>query len=448
MHDLEFVPSDSVWAGIQQGIAPRRRRRAVVLFWWLVPGMLLVAGGILMYRHAAPAGGVAAAVPAVETGKPAGGAGIAVSPRGTGGAGIAVVGNGTGGSKIEVGGSGKERETGGPGIGVRPRGDGGTWTAVVENGTGGEERNLGGEVGAAVTRQTSMERYQPGLITGLGSRRGINAPPLEWQPVKTAVSGISRSRHPWAVGFEAGGGAASVYSGAGAALTTLSRANTIASGGGATFTFSRPQTLANNAAAGGAKQNKTVVQPGYSYWAGIYGERPLSARWSVDIGLNLHYYSVRFETNADVPSYAPSSASLFNATSYTFAVTSTNASSGGGVQTYYNHYYFLEVPAMVQWKLNHNPSLPLFWRGGAVFSYLMSSNGLYFDNATGDDEKDNGVVRRMQASIQSGLMVGLPVRGMQVQAGPEVQYALTSMLTAGSGGGHMVYGGIRVALMR
>ncbi|HXB32161.1 MAG TPA: hypothetical protein VNV35_02015, partial [Puia sp.] len=102
MRDLEFVPSESVWAGIRQGIAPRKRRRAVVLFWWLFPGMLLVAGGIVLYRHSASVGGVAAAVPAVETGKPAGGAGIAVSPRGNSGAGNGVVGNGTGGSNIEI----------------------------------------------------------------------------------------------------------------------------------------------------------------------------------------------------------------------------------------------------------------------------------------------------------------------------------------------------------
>jgi hypothetical protein len=139
---------------------------------------------------------------------------------------------------------------------------------------------------------------------------------------------------------------------------------------------------------------------------------------------------------------------LFAATSLTYTTSSANTNTGGELQTYYNRYYFLEVPATVQWRLNHSRSLPLFWRGGAVLSYLMSSNGLYYDNVTGDVEKDNGVVRHTQASVQSGLMVGLPVRGVQLQAGPEVQYALTSMLTTASGGGHMVYGGMRVTLMR
>jgi hypothetical protein len=450
MHDLEFVPSESVWAGVRQAIAPRKRRRAAAILWWLFPGMLLVAGGIVMSRHLASTGGVAAAVPAVETGKPAGGAGSGVASQGNGGEGTGGVESGAG----KVGSWNEESVTGKVGSGNEEGVTGKVGNGKEESGgaqltTGRTDAVAGGgEEGAAAGSRASMERYWPGLINGLGSRRGINAPPLEWQPVNTAVSGISRPRHPWAVGFAAGGGAASVYSGNGAALTTLSTPTTSASNTSATANARWSMALTNNSTAGSAKQNKTDVRADYSYWAGIYGEKRLSARWAVDIGLNLHYYSVRFETNGDVPPYASSSASLFAATSYTFALGSANASSGGGVQTYYNHYYFLEVPATVQWRLNHNPSLPLFWRGGAVFSYLMSSNGLYYDNSTGNDEKDNGVVRHTQASIQSGLMVGLPVKGVQIQAGPEVQYALTGMLTAGSGGGHMVYGGLRVALMR
>src|SRR5208282_5033299 len=87
MNDLEFVPSESVWAGIQQGIAPRQRRRAVAILWWLFPGMLLVAGGLLMYRHSAPKNAVAAAAPAAESGKSAGGSGDGIAVSGAGAAG-------------------------------------------------------------------------------------------------------------------------------------------------------------------------------------------------------------------------------------------------------------------------------------------------------------------------------------------------------------------------
>jgi hypothetical protein len=429
MNDLEFVPSESVWAGIRQGIAPRRRRRAVVLFWWLFPGALLVAGSMLIYRHSVSTGRIATVVPVVKTSKPADGAPNRVAPQVAGGAEFKVGGAGVVDERAE---DEKTTKTGGAAIGKTSHG-------TVGDGTKGE--------GALVVAE---ERYQPELIRGWGTRKGINAPPLEWQPVKTAVSGINRPRHVWAVGFAAGGGVASILSGGGTALTTLPSSNH--NGGNAAYSsnvgqLSRPLNYPI-AGAAGVKQNKTEVQVDYSYWAGIYGERRLSGRWSIDVGLNLHYYSVRFETNEEALYYPSTSASLFGASSYTYALNTANVASGGGVQTYHNNYYFLEVPATLQWRLNRNPSLPLFWRGGVVFSYLMSSNGLYYDNATGNDEKDNGVVRRTQASVQSGLMIGLPVRGVQIQAGPEFQYTLTSMLTVGSGGGHLVYGGLRVALMR
>src|SRR5579863_98898 len=272
MHDLEFVPSESVWAGIRQGIAPRRRRRVAVLIWWLIPGMLLVAGGIVMYRHSASTGGVAAAVPAVRTGKVVpGGSGSSIVGNGTEGNGIRVAGNGTAGTGNRVGENGNGG-TGGVENGNEGNGNGESGRAKRAAGMagsvagGGEERIVGGE-GSIVGGEERISRYRPGLVMGLGFRRGVDGPPLEWQPVNTAVSGISRPRHPWAVGFAAGGGAASVYSGAGGALTTLSTSTANASNNASTYNLNRPQALANSSTAGSAKQNKTDVQPSYSYWA-------------------------------------------------------------------------------------------------------------------------------------------------------------------------------------
>jgi hypothetical protein len=272
-------------------------------------------------------------------------------------------------------------------------------------------------------------------------------------PVNTAVDGIRPVKHPWYIGFAAGAGGSTIYSPVGTALVTgmPSNSNYYSFAGNSTSSAAGlPQNLplATRANAAASKRNGTNVSPNYSYWAGIYGEKRLSGRWSFDIGLNLHYYSVRFRTEYQVNAYAPSSASLLVATPVTYAANAANSSGSGTEQTYLNNYYFLEVPLTAQWKLNRSRSMPLFWRGGAVLSYLMSSNGLFFDNSTGSYKSDNGVARRKEASVKTGLAVGLPVRGVQIQAGPEVQYALTSMLRTGSGGGHLVYGGMRVALMR
>jgi hypothetical protein len=447
MHDLEFVPSESVWAGIQQGIAPRQRRRAAAILWWLFPGALLLAGGIVMYRHSASTSGVAAVVPAAGNGKSSGGVGKGIAGSGVPGTDAAGVRNGIGETGAGKGSAGSG--AGGVGIGVTG-GTRGTGGEQVVTGAIEDAAFAGGQEGPMVARRVSLERYQPGLIGGMTFRRGVTAPPPGLQPVNPAVSGIRRSRHPWAAGFAAGGGVSSIHSGSGNALVSVPSSY---NGYGNSLAAGNPNPLtsaisSNNGAAGGYKQNKFDVQLDYSYWAGIYGEKQLSARWSVDIGLNLHYYSFRLETNNPVNVFAPSSASLFASTTLTYTANSANAYSAEGLQTYYNRYYFLEAPVTVQWRVNRSRTLPLFWRGGAVFSYLMSSNGLYYDNSSGTYEKDNGVVRRTQASVNSGLMVGLPIRGVQIQAGPEVQYTMSSLLTTGSGGGHMVYSGVRVALMR
>lgn len=439
MNDLEFVPSESVWAGIQQGIVPRERRRAVAILWWLFPGMLLLGGGIMMYRHSASTSRVAAAVPAAGSGKTAGGVGKGVEGGGVPGNGNS--GNGVSGNGISGNG------TAGAGNGIKVSGAG-IWSA----GSGGSDAGIGVEGGTQGAR-ASRERYHPGLIAGMVFRRGVSGPPLDLNPVNTAVSGISQPRHPWVAGFAAGGGVSSIYSGSGNALVSMPTSYSSNNGYLNLFSNSSPFPRSigitpNSSAAGGSKQNKFDVKLDYSYWAGIYGEKQLSARWSVDIGLNLHYYSFRFETNNPVNVFAPSSASLFTSTTLTYTASPATANSADGVQTYYNRYYYLEAPITVQWKVNRSRTLPLFWRGGAVFSYLMSSNGLYYDYSSGSYEKDNGVLRRTQAGVNSGLMVGFPVRGVQIQAGPEVQYSLTSLLKPGYGGGNMVYGGVRVALMR
>ncbi len=119
MQELEFVPSESVWAGIRQGIAPRERRRAVAIFWWLFPGMLLLAGAVVMYRHSAFPGVITAVKP-VHGGSKAEG--------GSAGSGSAKIGRA--GAVQGTGGGCGEGGTGGAGNGV----EGGVLVAAAGSG--------------------------------------------------------------------------------------------------------------------------------------------------------------------------------------------------------------------------------------------------------------------------------------------------------------------------
>ena len=294
---------------------------------------------------------------------------------------------------------------------------------------------------AVTTARAPFAPYRPGLIGGLAVRRGVTAPRLFVQPANTAVSGLGKPRHPWVAGFAAGGGVSSIRQDGGSGS---------ANGGSYGFGPQLPASAQVRSSFGynASKEQISKMQSSLSYWAGVYGEKRLSARWSVDIGLNLHYYSVELTTNQQLSTYAPTSSSLLAPSVVTYTLTSPGSYGAVSQQTYLNRYYFLEIPAAVQWKINRSRSVPMYWRGGALLSYRMASNALYYNERSGEYEKDNAVTRHMQLSLQSGIMVGLPVKGIQLQVGPEVQYALTSMLTTASGGGQLFYGGLRVALTR
>ena len=291
-------------------------------------------------------------------------------------------------------------------------------------------------------------RSLPGLIGGFASRQEIVAPGLYPEPLRTAVAGIRKPSHPWRAAFVGGLGVSSIED-------AVNRGQTSGAVSGNTFAIIGPRmgvpapgAAANLASYNASKRYDSRIKPGLSYRLGIYGEKSLSSRWSVDIGLDLHYYSVQLVTDEQVNSYAPSSASLFQSTALTYTYSSTNSYSAESQQTYLNRYFFLELPVVAEYRINNSRLLPIYWRGGAVFSYLMGSDAVYYDGQTGNYSKETGVARHEQASLTMGLMIGLPVRGVEIKAGPEVQYAVTGMLNMGSAGGHLVYGGMRVALMR
>jgi hypothetical protein len=445
MQDLEFVPSESVWENIRREVAPRQRRRALAaIWWWLVPGMVLLGTGVALYRHSTSvsvaATGISGAGLSAADGShaaaPEGGSAAAGSPAAApeGGSAAAAVGGGRSADGV----AGTERVAGGTAKGERIAG-GLVIADRSAEGAGGTEKLVDGTAGV-LSGRAAFKGYQPGLIRTVVALAGIQAPRLSPKPVKTVVSGLPVPKRPWMAGFAGGAGLSSVHE------TSVGKAASNAS-----YSLLPISSRNANSASYGASVGKRYasdIKPDLSYWAGVFAEKPLSARWSVDLGLNLHYYSVKLHGQQVSNSFAPASASLITSSSITYTASGAAGSGSEGEQSYTNRYYYLELPVAVQWKVNQNPMLPIFWRAGVVVSYLMASDALYYDDLSGSFYRDNAVARKVQASVASGLMVGLPVRGVRIQAGPEVQYGLTSMLSTGSSNSHLFYGGMRVALMR
>lgn len=433
MHDLEFVPSESVWENIQREVGPRRRRRAFAAFWWwLVPGLVLMGTGVALYRHSTSVSVAASGTSGVRV---PGGAPIV--PEGVDRASSTQV---DAGADRDIGTRRQGTAAGADGVADNSAGSGGT----AHKTTGAEGSAVGlaapalsaNESGGVHSGRAAYQGYRPGLISFILSSAGITAPRLYSKPVNTGVSGLPVPRRPWTAGFAAGVGLSSAHASPTGQLAASS--NYLSALTPANPVFSVTPN------ANSAKRYASDIKPDISYWAGVFAEKPLSSRWSVDIGLDLQYYSTHLRGYQQAVNYASSYASLLRASAITYVA--PVAFSSGSELSYTNRYYYLEFPAAVQWKVNQSRMLPIFWRAGVVFSYLMASNALYYDEGSGSYSRDNGVEKHLQASVASGLMVGLPVKGVRMQAGPELQYGLTSMLVTSST--HLVYGGMRVAIMR
>ncbi|HEY6901447.1 MAG TPA: outer membrane beta-barrel protein, partial [Puia sp.] len=246
--------------------------------------------------------------------------------------------------------------------------------------------------------------------------------------------------HPWEAAFIGGAGVSSLHQ---VQLSNVTLANDLPaasaspnySGTGVTSLAARPN-----------KNYVSTVKPGLSFYAGVEAYKQLSPQWGLSIGLDLRYYSTTVHIGEEVTSYTPASATYL--TSQGFApIQSYPYYSPGNDQRYTNKYYFLELPVALELKLNRSKLLPIFLNGGASLSYLMGSSAVYYNTKSGVYFKDGGVANKMQVSLSSALMVGLPFHNIRVQAGPQIQYGLTPLLNTGqSGEQHVFYGGIRLVV--
>ena len=106
------------------------------------------------------------------------------------------------------------------------------------------------------------------------------------------------------------------------------------------------------------------------------------------------------------------------------------------------------MPVSVLWQVSHSRNLPLFWENGLSLNYLVSSSSIYYNTKSGVFYKaQENMTNRAQLNLSTAFLVGLPVRNMRLQVGPQLQYGLTSVQRQSSIGQHLFYGGIRIVLI-
>lgn len=492
MEGLEFTPSESVWANIQKAVAGRRDRRGGFFFWRLALPATLLAGLMSVAYFAAKTGRTS---PATQSTQPAAASLKAAATPTAPAAGTTTQGTTTTAPTI---GSAAQPPAATPQpsattpqpSATRPAAarqstfdhetlqdravaDHNTHNSigrpVTGNRTAGNRTTAGEPRDAIESREAvqsgaapSREAVQSGAVLSRDAapaRRatGTKAPaisPYRYQPAlagqrnaaaikaatpstKRAIISIGRLQkadRPWEAGFTAGGG-----------VSRLNRLNISAATQDQTLSANLYNIATTNAAP--SKSYVSDIRPDASFMAGIYLQKPLSSRWSVNLGMNLHYFSTRITIGQQVNTYVPAAASLIVPTVTAAAQTST-AFIAGNRQVFTNHYYFLELPVNVQYQLNKSHLLPVFLESGVSLSRLMGSDALFYNAHSGVYYKDPGVLQKTQFNVSSALMVGLPFHGIRIMAGPQAQYGLTPLIdNHNQGDQHFLYAGLRVVVI-
>jgi hypothetical protein len=291
------------------------------------------------------------------------------------------------------------------------------------------------------------ESYLPGLESFLLPAPKITGADLAIKKTTMAVK-LPKPQRPWEAAFTGGIGISSLDR-----LQLVSGKSPSANG----LAYSSPAGNSTNyyaltnptiAAAGlNAKQPPSEIRPDLSFSAGIQARKPLSRQWTFTVGLDLLYYSTRMKVGQQVSAYTPATGALIASSAAAPIQTYPYYTTGEG-QSFTNRYYFLEIPASIQWQLNHSRVMPLFWEGGVSLSYLMSSDALYYDPNSGVYFKNGNVTNRAQVSLSTSLMMGFQLGGgARLQVGPQVQYGLSSLLQTEAGTQHLYYGGIRIVVI-
>ena len=248
-----------------------------------------------------------------------------------------------------------------------------------------------------------------------------------------AIAKLQRKSRPWEAGFVAGGG-----------LSRLNRLNASQAAGALSYTAASFYRIS-----GSSSGNAYIsdVRSDASFSGGVYLQKAIASRWTFNTGMQLHYYSSRITIGQQVNSYVQASASFVNPAALS-TVPSAAVYSAGDHEVYTNRYYFLELPLNMQWRVNQSHLLPLFLEGGLTVARLMSANALLYDSQTGVYSKQGNDINKTQLYVSSAFMAGLPIHGLHVQVGPQVQYGLTPIVDGHSlGDQHFFYAGIRLVVV-
>ena len=226
----------------------------------------------------------------------------------------------------------------------------------------------------------------------------------------------SKTREPWNLAMQIGGGSGSMRDGLTSAYSPVAE------------NFSGNIALQPPGVATTLDPRPSDVKAGPSFQASIGVSKPISRKLNFITGIQYAYFSNRIEVGRKMDS----SALFSNFRLQNIAATTAYTGAGNDGKAYYNAYHYLQVPVEIGWYLDKRKRFS--WNNGFLFGILLRTDALHYNQAAGAYYQNNDLVNKFQTSAQTSLNYRLFNLGSgTLSAGPFLNYQLSNIdKTAGN----------------
>jgi hypothetical protein len=230
------------------------------------------------------------------------------------------------------------------------------------------------------------------------------------------IKKTSSSSTNWEVGLSVSAAKAFIGEGIGLGLFNPDKSNMAHD---PEFYYNFPSIMPGSSFGQASTGPATSPENSFGLIAGITLKKDISPKTSFVTGLNYKYYT--------------------NAILIGNRLSAGNYSSAGYLSSYRNNVHFIELPALIQYRVNSNSKIPLNLSTGFTLSQLISSDAVQYKS--GFYERDNSLFNKTQFGITAGFSATF---FKKISVGPFYNYGLNSLAKEGLyGKKHLNFLGIK-----
>lgn len=188
-----------------------------------------------------------------------------------------------------------------------------------------------------------------------------------------------------------------------------------------------------------ANQSKNVkARSAYSF--GISVRKTLSSRGGITTGVEFMHMNTQIQTGMPKDSTA-----VFYYNNSQTATRLENFYTPGIGSSQVNKYTIIQVPVLLNYRLNKNSKLPLSLDAGVSVARIIASNALVYDNYNLAYYENKELLRKTQVHLLGGFNTSFTFRNSSsLVLGPQFQYGLTGLVKNNSSAQHFFAWGLQV----